>query len=831
MADSEPALLALAAAVADGSQVDWDVAESGASTPDERAVISQLRKLAAVGSSHSGTLERWGQFEIIQKIGHGSFGAVYLARDPRLGRHVALKLLHDTPLDQRLGAQSIAEGRLLAQIRHPNVVTVHGADQHDDTVGVWMEFVNGRTLKAIVEEHGPLGSDEAALIGRDICRALAAVHKAGFLHRDVKAQNVMREAGGRTVLMDFGAGDVAGDDRSARRVVTPAYVAPEVLAGAPPSVRSDLYSLGVLLYHLVTGEFPVVGASLEELQQLHVSGHRRFLRDARPNLPTSFVRVVDRATAANPIERPESAGAMERLLEDALGARRGAGAEDVHGESGAARPSKSAYEGPLRWAAGAAAVIAAIVTAWLYFSPWASTTRPIATDVHAVTVVPFAVPGGAEPWNTIAAAMAADVGTVLGGAGFLVKGRANADATAGDNSIAIAEKLGTEAVIHGALTVAGDQLELEVRVLGTKPGPPLWQRTYRAARTAAGTLPNQVALDVATALGAAPRAERVLSRSVRLEAYDHYARGRQLAEQREAATLLRATEHFEQAIKLDPTHAPAWAGLADAWIALGVPAFGPLRPFEARGRAREAALNALDLDPDLAEAHTSLAFLSYFHDWNWPAADERFQRALRLNPNDAQTHHWYADYLNAMGRFTEATEHINAACNLEPLSILYQRDVSWHLFFQRKYGEAIQQLRRTLSIDPTYTPAISLLGRALIQNGEYETGLEQLKRLDSTNAANAAMLAYGYAAAGERKQAQGWLARISALAAKSYVSPYSMALVHAALGDRTRALGQLTAAFDEQDSTIVNLRVDPRFDALRQDPSFVQLIARLRFPN
>ncbi len=208
----------------------------------------------------------------------------------------------------------IDEGRLLARVRHPNVVTVYGADRIDGRVGLWMEFVRGRTLEAVLRDQGPFGADEATLIGLDLCRALSAVHGAGLIHRDVKAQNVMREAGGRIVLMDFGTGREDLSDRPADLAGTPLYVAPEVFGGAPATAQSDIYSVGVLLFHLVTGAYPVKGRTAADLREAHGQRRRGWLRDARPDLPDAFVHAVECALDVDPAKRYESAGAMGGAL-------------------------------------------------------------------------------------------------------------------------------------------------------------------------------------------------------------------------------------------------------------------------------------------------------------------------------------------------------------------------------------------------------------------------------------------------------------------------------------------------------------------------------------
>ena len=337
------AISRLAEAIADGSPVDWMTAESTAQSEWERAVVRRLRRIGEIAdrqrrseapdsplsdvsltrtTDETTSLRSWGHLQILDRLGEGAFGEVYRAFDTKLAREVALKLLREreSNASSRVSAV-IDEGRLLARVRHPNVVTVHGADRMDGRVGLWMDLIRGRTLEQVVREHGPLGPQEAALIGIDLCHALAAVHQAGLLHRDVKAQNVMREDGGRVVLMDFGTGR-EHTDRSTASVDhltgTPLYLAPEVFRGESASVRSDLYSLGVLLYYLVTGTHPIEARTLREVDDAHRRSQRVHLSDRRPDLPAKFVQVVERAISVDPDRRYSTAGAMAMALSEAL---------------------------------------------------------------------------------------------------------------------------------------------------------------------------------------------------------------------------------------------------------------------------------------------------------------------------------------------------------------------------------------------------------------------------------------------------------------------------------------------------------------------------------
>lgn len=321
----------IAGAIADGD--DWR--REQIADPD-RPLLKHLETIQRIAQIHTAlhhggsNLQQdesrtWGPLQLRERLGQGSFGEVYRAWDPRIEREVALKLLYaDLEAERSALPSVIEEGRLLARVRHPNVVAIYGAQRHDGRTGLWMEYIQGRTLEHLLREQGPLSAREATSIGVELCHALAAVHEAGLIHRDVKAQNVMRESGGRVVLMDFGAGVEAGPKTvgSPQSIGTPLYVAPEVLRGATPTVRSDIYSLGVLLYYIVTGSYPVEGANVAEVRDAHASQLRRRLRDRRPDLPGRFVSAIERAIAKDPVDRFSSAGDLEVDLIASLRDRR-----------------------------------------------------------------------------------------------------------------------------------------------------------------------------------------------------------------------------------------------------------------------------------------------------------------------------------------------------------------------------------------------------------------------------------------------------------------------------------------------------------------------------
>ena len=803
--------------LADGAAVDWAAVTARAGTEAEKRRCRNLRLVARIAELHrtialedgddaaapaatgsaSAPPETWGHLRIVKRLAVGTFGELYLAHDPELDRDVALKLLRPGASDRPISERLLTEARTLARVRHPNVVTVHGADVREGRAGLWMELVKGRTLEAWLRDNGPLGAGEAIAIGRDICRALAAVHAAGLVHGDVKTQNVMREDGGRIVLMDFGAGQAQGAAKAAAG--TPLYLAPEVLAGAPATERSDVYSLGVLLFHLLTNQYPCVADDLNALRAAHARGVRVRLRDLRPDLPAALVDAVEHAVEPDPALRFPTPGAMERGLAAANGER-----------------ERSRAWWPSAAVAATVAVALAAAAPWIIRTLWGP-------RVASIAVVPFTVTEGTVASHLITG-LSSDVWRELQRFDLEVK----RGATPADD----ARRLGAEAILRAAASRVEGTPRLRVAVARAGASE-FWSQDYALDDPSLPALAGRIARDAASALRVAGRPGAVPpAHQANYRAYDAYQRGRVLWEQRNPALLERSLEYFDQAASLDPAYAQPWAGKADAYIAMGVPAFGALRPLEARRLAKEAALKAIELDPNLAEAHTSLAFTAFLHDWDWPVAERRFKQALELNPQYPLAHHWYAEFLNEMGRFDEAMAEIRRAQALDPMSVLIHRDVGWHLFCQRRYDEAIAQLRETLTLDPGFAAARTLLARALSAKGLHRDALSELEQTRQAISTSTYLSFRGYidAAAGDRSNALDAIAELRRLAGSTYVSPYYLALIHAALGQNADALTELERSHAEQDSTLVTVNIDPRFDALRNEPRFKALIARMQFP-
>lgn len=818
---NEGTLLTLAHAVADGSDVDWDRAESSAEGASERDVVSQLRTLARIGQAARSIAATWGPLEIRGEVGGGSFGTVYRAWDTRLEREVALKLLRPEHAAQHLASTVVKEGRLLAQIRHPNVVTVHGADVFDARVGIWMEFVTGRTLKEILQEQGPFGAHEAALIGRDLCRALAAVHKLGFLHRDIKAQNVMREAGGRTVLMDFGAGDPTSMAQSAPLKGSPVYLAPEVLDGGVPTPRSDLYALGVLLYHLVSGEFPVTGQSILELQQLHAEKRRTLLRDIRPDLPSAFVRVVDRAIAVDPSARPETAGEMEALLEEAIGL----GARDH-----------------ARWRLR---IVYAVTAVGLTGVLGATVGRPFwearpAVQRHSIAILPFRNLTADSENEYFSKGVTDDIADHLARLGELrvISGTSVNRYKAGSKTvIEIGAELDVATVMEGSVRRSNDRIRIVSQLLDARTGALLWSDSFDREVKDIFQIQAEVSRKIAIALKGeltVVEAERLRPAGARdFEAFNLYLKGRYHWSLRSEDGFRRSLQYYQEAIGRDPRYALAHAGMADTYSLMG--AYGMMLNSDAAARAMEAALKAVDLDPSLAEAHASLGYAQK-NRFEWAAAETNLKRAIALKPGYAPAHHWYSIYLTQQGDFTGATSEIKTAISLDPFSISANTHLGTVLLLGRRYDDAIAQYQKTLAMDASFSTAHQSIGEAYAYKKDHDRAIASYQMAAKVGTVGRedheqqADLGYALAMAGRRLEATKVL---SVLLQRERQNPLgiaaNIATVHAALGHRDLAFTWLAKAFERGDLEIGYLKVDPRWDSLRADSRFDKLLARIGF--
>jgi TolB-like protein/tRNA A-37 threonylcarbamoyl transferase component Bud32/Flp pilus assembly protein TadD len=862
---SDTALLPLAESVADGSSVDWHEAEARATT-DEQSVIRQLRVLASLAAIHrslpaasdagphagdrrtsSPAIGNWAELSLIERLGGGTFGEVYRAWDRHLEREVALKLLrlddlHDDPQTSRIAR----EGRLLARIRHPNVITVHGVEIHEGRVGLCMELVRGTTLEDVLRKRGSFSAREAALVGIDLCRALAAVHGAGLIHRDVKAQNVMREDGGRIVLMDLGTGrdtrpdgafgvpDLAG---------TPLYLAPEIFDGAAASERTDLYSLGVLLYHLVTGSFPVPAATVDELRDAQARGAVVRLRDARADLPTMFVQVVDRAISRDPQGRYTTAGALEADLLEALRETADIQPLNTPGEAAVRRPLTWFRRGPL--SAPAAAVLALTAAAVVGYFSWNLAYRPVplaARAIRSIAVLPLANMSGDASQDFFADGMTDVLISNLARIRALrVISRTSAMQYKGVHAPMkdVARALNVDAILEGSVVRAGDRVRIAVDLVQVATDRHVWAESYErdvrdvlalqseVARAIAGEVQAQLTPQEEASFAAAAAAPQLNS-----AAQDAYLQGRYYWSKRTPDGLQQALDYFRRASALAPNFAPAYAGQADTYNLLP----GNMPPAVAYPLAKAAAAKALELDPTLAEAHTSLAFATFIFDRDWSSAEAAFQRALQFNPSYPTAHLWYGDFLQAQGRFAEASARFEQAAALDPLSPAIAVEIGAAPLYEGRYDEAIRRLRAALQRHPGtpgahYYLAVCYELKGMLAEAATETrrGLEVAAdgRIHELLVSETGRLA---SLEGRRDDALKVIRDLAALPSDGFVQ-MTIAYVHAALGNADRMFEALQRAEAERSPGLLWLASSPLFITYRTDPRFIRLLGQIQLPH
>lgn len=851
----------VAEAIADGRVVDWPAAEASASGEDERDVIRRLRgiqtlastgELAEAGRSPGSA---WAHLRIIECIGSGAHSDVYRAWDPSLDREVALKILRRVGPAPTADSTIVEEGRLLARVQHANVVAVFGADGVGDSVGVWMELIEGQTLEALLEEHGPFGAHEVSVIGLELCRALAAVHAAGLLHRDIKAQNVMREHRGRIVLMDFGAGREAHDipvSMGGDVAGTPLYLAPEVLRGEAASVGSDIYSLGVLLYHLATNRYPVVAATHSGLVEAHAKRECRLLRDVRPDYPERLVTTIQRAIAPDPSARFQSAGALEAALVESLSAwsttdeRASRNAVDVEpdrprhvGRQGdvirtepASKPSRARL---LNAAVGALVGAAAVLgVAWTYAGRTAVPAPPIA----AIAVLPFE-----------------DVSTTRGDAYFvdgiteaLTQRLARVDsvrvvsqASVGryrDRPVPpdeIARELKVDALVQGSIERVGERLILRAGVVDTRTHQQVWSDRFEAPTSDVMALQNRVGQALVRAItghaegdgtGSAP------SETVAPAAYEAYLRGRYWLNKRRGEDLLTSLVHFDEALGIEPTYAPAYAAMAEAYILLGSYSVIPMT--ESHPKARAAAMRALEIDETLAEAHVPLAAVEAEYGWNPSDAERHFQRAIALKPSYALAHQWYSDLLSALARHDEAIRHATIALELDPLSPIVQVTRGVRFYEARQHDAALVELDKVRRLNPGFVPVHIHLGLTYVQMGRHAEAIAALREAQrlggSASTDTLALVGYAWAAAGNEREARNVLRELSRQTSTQPVKAMTVATIYGELGELDQAFAWLERARANREWLVAYVNILPTLDPLRHDPRF-EAFTRLVVPG
>jgi serine/threonine-protein kinase len=734
-----------------------------------------------------------GPYTILAPIGAGGMGEVYRARDARLEREVAVKVL---PAQLSCKEEALArferEAKVLAALSHPAILAVYDVGRSEETRYVVMELLEGETLKARLD-RGPLPWRVALELALPILDGLAAAHSRGVVHRDLKPENIFLTRDGVVKILDFGLAALDRDpdqdptqDRTRSALTGPhavvgtvRYMAPELLRHRPADPRSDLFALGCLLHEMVAGRPPFGRDTIAETIAA-------ILKDDPPPLPALdgeppalLEQVVARCLAKDPDQRFGSA--LE--LRTALRALLQPGELALSPSSGSARPRGQ------------------------------RTKR-----IDSIAVLPLA--------NSSADPEADYLGDGI------TESLINALSQIPKLKV-MGQELGVRAVLTGELTQRDDQLTVRVELVDADDGARLWgDRLERRLADLVG-LPDDIARQISAQLHQrlVRRRPRAAARRPDSETYRLYLKGRWFWNRRDQAGLRQAIELFQQAIATDPGFAPAYSGLADAYSLLG--GFGLMSPREAYAQARARAREALALDEGLAEAHNSLALVLYRHDWEFAAAEREFRRAIELNPGYTTARFWFGVCLALMGRFEPAFVEVGRALELDPLSPVIHWTRAYLLYYARRFDEAAAQCYRVLEVDPSFQRVRFDLGLICFQQGKYDAGLEQIRLgLQSVESSSKleATLGYALAICGNLDGARAILDRLRSDRNTRHVSAYSLALIHLALGEYEPALDLLEGALQEHDDALVTLKVNPRFDPLRGHPRFADLQRRVGLP-
>jgi serine/threonine-protein kinase len=765
-----------------------------------------------------------GRFAIERELGRGGMATVWLAQDVKHDRLVALKVLRPE-IAAALGVERfLREIHIAARLAHPHIVPLHDSGEVDGLLYYIMPYVEGESLRERMQREGPLPVDQAVRLAREIAGALVYAHAHGIVHRDIKPENVLLQSG-HAVVTDFGIARAvtaaAGPalTRSGVIIGTPLYMSPEQVAGDPVDGRSDVYSLGCVLYEMLAGVPPYPGGSSLEVLARHTVDPVPSLRERRTDVPAAVAHAVARALAKMPSERQPDATAFEAELA-ALAPPAGGG------------PGRRARSRGI----GAGLLAAAILTGGYLLL----TERPRAPE-KSIAVLPLANQSGSQEDLVRSDGMTEALIDALSHVSALRVASRISVAPYQDaklDSRAIGQRLGVATLLEGSYERAGTVLQVSVRLVNAADGYVLWADTFRRDRKDVFAVQDQISQAVVRALQvrlAGDTRPLVAPQTENIEAYDLYLKGRWFWNQRVGgpAPLHRALGFFEQAIALDSNYARAWAGLADVYSML--PAFGDAAPGDAFPKARAAVERAIALDSTLADAHTSSGIISVFYDWDWPAAGREFARAIALDSTEPRAHLFHAWYFAAQGRLDDALAEVESARRLNPLSPIVNARLGSTLYYLGRYDSAVAVLRRAIEVDSTNASARAELGRVEVQLGRFDDAITAMPRDEDLQAGylgNGA-LGYAYGHAGRRADALITLRRLEQRARVRYIDPEAFAMIAVGLGDTATALTWLERARDMHSFYVPFIAADPMFKPLQRSPRFLDLVRfiGLRFPG